>query len=796
MRMMKVSIKSLSFVSLLLSLTFLFPAVKTYAEEEKQMIVVYENKQGEEAVQESDAAVEKEYANLPVAAITADSGTIEELKEDPDIKYVEPDVKISVSDSGSTAIRAVKEAASPILEQWNLAPIQASQAWNEGLTGKGVKIAVIDSGIYPHEDLKIAGGYSAVNYTSSYKDDEGHGTHVAGIIGAKHNRYGTDGVAPDAQLYAVKALDSVGEGDLSDLLEGIDWAISNKMDIINMSMGTTYKSRALQDAVDKAYQKGILLVAASGNEGAGHPLDYPAAFDKVIAVSASDSKNKIASFSSVGSKVEISAPGADIISTYLGTYYAMMSGTSQATPHVSAMLALLKQQYPNETNDQLRTRLQRYSKDLGQKGRDNLFGYGLVQYQAERDKGYQQAMEAVQLAEKTKSHNNYDKAQKLVSDLSNNKDKQNLQKRLDKVKQALTLQEAKDVVAKAEKSIKKADIDAAQTAINKVTDNNEKKNLQNRLDKVKQALTLQETKDKLAQAEKSKKKADIDAAQSAINKVTDSTEKKNLQKRLDKVKQAITLQETKDKVAKAEKSKKKADIDAAQTAINKVTDSTEKKNLQKRLDKVKQAITLQEAKDKVSKAEKSRKKADIDAAQSAINKVTDKNEKNNLQKRLDKVKQALLVQEVKDKVSKAEKSKTKKNVDDAQKSVKKLANGKDKTDLQKRIDKVKQAQIKTANDLVKAAEKKINDSNIQKAQSAIKELQSGKDKDNLQKRLDKVKAKAAEAKKLDDAKSKVKKAEKDKTKKAKQSAQSAVDKLKSSNDKKKLQTRIKAIKVK
>lgn len=191
--MKKVSAKGLFLVALLFVMTFLFPAVKTYAEEEKQMIVVYENKQGEEAVQESKAAVEKEYDNLPVAAITADTETIEELEEDPDIKYVEPDVKISVSDNGNTSIRAVKEAASPILDQWNLAPIQASLAWDEGLTGKGIKIAVIDSGIYPHEDLKISGGYSAVSYASSYKDDERHGTHVAGIIGAKLNQYGTDG---------------------------------------------------------------------------------------------------------------------------------------------------------------------------------------------------------------------------------------------------------------------------------------------------------------------------------------------------------------------------------------------------------------------------------------------------------------------------------------------------------------------------------------------------------------------------------------------------------------------------
>ncbi|MFP7492784.1 S8 family serine peptidase [Terribacillus saccharophilus] len=743
--MMKVSIKSLFFVSLLLSLTFLFPAVKTHAEEEKQMIVVYKNEQGEEAVQESDAAVEVEYDNLPVAAITADPETIAELDENPDIKYMEPDSKVEISDDGDTAIRSVSQAASSILQQWNLSPIQAQRAWTEGWTGKGVKIAVIDSGIYPHRDLKIAGGYAAVDYTSSYKDDEGHGTHVAGIIGAKHDQYGVDGVAPDAQLYAVKALGSQGEGKLSDLLEGIDWAITNKMDIVNMSMGTERKSKALEDAVNRAYQKGILLVAASGNEGAGHPLDYPAAFDSVIAVSASNAKNGIASFSSVGNEVEFTAPGADIASTYLGSNYAMMSGTSQAAPHVAAMLAILKQQYPNETNGQLRAHLQQYTKDIGSKGRDNLFGYGLIQYQSEQTKQYQQALAAVELSEKTKVREDYDKAQKLTASLSNGQDRKTLQKRLDKVKQALTIQEAKDKVSKAEKS---------------------------------------------------KKKAEIDAAQGAVNKVTDTTEKKNLQKRLDKVKQALTIQEAKDKVSKAEKSKKKTDIDAAQGAVNKVTDTTEKKNLQKRLDKVKQALTIQEAKDKLSKAEKSKKKTDIDAAQGAVNKVTDTTEKKNLQKRLDKVKQSLLVKDAKDRVGKAEKSKTKKNVDDAQKYIKKLANGKDKTALQKRLDKVKQSQIKTANDLMKSAEKKVNDYNIKKAQNSIKELPSGRDKDKLQKRLDKVKTKAADTKKLNDAKSKVKKAEKDKKKKSKQSAQAAVNKLKSSNDKKSLQKRINAIKVK
>jgi Subtilase family len=369
--------RNVVFVSLLVGLTCLFPVNHSYAEEEKQVIVVYKNKQGEEAVQESDAAIEEQYEQLSAAAISADTETIDVLKEDPDIKYVELDSKISISTSD-----VVDKSKTPVLDQWNLASIQASAAWEDGLTGKGVKIAIMDSGIYSHQELHITGGYSAVDYTTSYEDDEGHGTHVAGIIGAEHDEHGTDGIAPDADLFAVKVLDDAGEGYLSDLLEGINWAISNNMDIINLSMGAADESDALEDAVQKAYQAGILLVAASGNEGAGHPLDYPAAYEAVIAVSATDSNDNIASFSSIGDKVEFAAPGADIQSTYLGSDYRVMSGTSQAAAHVSAMLALLKQQFPDDTNLQLRTRLQQYSKDLGREGRDALYGYGLIQFPA------------------------------------------------------------------------------------------------------------------------------------------------------------------------------------------------------------------------------------------------------------------------------------------------------------------------------------------------------------------------------------------------------------------------------
>lgn len=375
--MNKFYIKQSILALVLVGLVSQLPTEKVYAEEEKRMVVVYENEQGEKAVEASDAAIEEQYDHLSAAAIAADTATIDKLKNDPDIKYVEPDSKIKIAESND-----VQQEETVDLEQWNLAAIGAPAAWHDGLTGKGVKIAIMDSGIAAHEDLQVAGGISTVDYTESFEDDEGHGTHVAGIIGAKHDEQGTDGIAPDADLFAVKVLDDTGEGYLSDLLEGIDWAISNDMDIINLSMGTADESDALEEAMQKAYQAGILLVAASGNEGAGYPVDYPAAYDSVIAVSATDSENNIAAFASVGEKVEFSAPGANIKSTLPGSDYGIMSGTSQATSHVSALLAILKQQFPADTNEQLRVRLQQYTKDLGQEARDQLYGYGLIQYPA------------------------------------------------------------------------------------------------------------------------------------------------------------------------------------------------------------------------------------------------------------------------------------------------------------------------------------------------------------------------------------------------------------------------------
>ncbi|MEC1682076.1 S8 family peptidase [Bacillus mojavensis] len=633
-------------VSATLFFSFLALGPLAHAENSSQneIIVVYKNKDGKETVLDSDAEVEQQYKHLPAVALKADQKTVKEFKQDPDILYVENNVTFTAADNTDLKILSEDADTSDNFEQWNLEPIQVKQAWKEGLTGKNVKIAVIDSGISPHDDLSISGGYSAVSYTSSYKDDNGHGTHVAGIIGAKHNGYGIDGVAPEAQIYAVKALDQNGSGDLQGLLKGIDWSIANGMDIVNMSLGTSSDSQILHDAMDKAYEKGVLLVAASGNDGNGKPVNYPAAYSSVVAVSATDQHNQLAAFSTTGNEVEFSAPGTDITSTYLHQYYATGSGTSQATPHAAAMFALLKQRDPGNTNVQLRALMQKNSVDLGITGRDQQYGYGLIQYKAQQaDKAYAAAEQAVKKAEQTKAQGDIDKARKLVSQLADSNAKKALQKRLDKVQAYRNVKDAKDKVAKAEKYKTKQTVDTAQAAINKLPNGTDKKNLQKRLDQVKRYIASKQAKDKVAKAEKSKKKTDIESAQSAVSKLPASSEKTSLQKRLNKVK-SINVKTAQQSVAAAEKKSTDANAAKAQKAVNELQSGKDKTSLQKRLDKVKKKVAAAEAKKvetakaKVKKAEKDKTKKSKTAAQSAVNQLKASHEKTKLQKRLNAVK--------------------------------------------------------------------------------------------------------------------------------------------------------------
>ncbi len=249
-----------------------------------------------------------------------------------------------------------------------------------------MKIAVLDTGISNnHPDLTVSGGINLVGKSKNNKwsDDNGHGTHVAGIIAARNNSIGVVGVAPDAQLYAVKVLDAYGSGYISDIIEGIDWAVQNNMHVVSMSLGTSSYSQALNDTTINAYKAGILLVAAAGNSGDRNLFTddvlYPAKFDSVIAVSAIDYNNIAPGWSADGVKIELAAPGVDIYSTWLNGGYTNESGTSMAAPFVSGTAALIKSKNISMTTQEIRNTLAYNAIDLGDIGRDKTYGFGLVQ---------------------------------------------------------------------------------------------------------------------------------------------------------------------------------------------------------------------------------------------------------------------------------------------------------------------------------------------------------------------------------------------------------------------------------
>ena len=265
------------------------------------------------------------------------------------------------------------------LSQYSHEKTNVTEAWENNLKGKGINIAVLDTGISTHSDLNIAGGVSTVDYTNSYDDDHGHGTHVAGIIASKDNGIGTTGVASEADIYSVKVQDSTGKGDLMDIIEGIDWAIKNDMDMMNMSFGTDRHSATLKAKINEAVSKGMIVVASSGNTGDSKMM-YPANYDNVIAVGATDQNNNLASFSARGPALDIVAPGVEIASTHIDDKYAIGSGTSQAAPYVTGMLALYMEKYPNKSAKELTQMLYNHALDLGEIGKDPFYGYGLVQY--------------------------------------------------------------------------------------------------------------------------------------------------------------------------------------------------------------------------------------------------------------------------------------------------------------------------------------------------------------------------------------------------------------------------------
>lgn len=244
---------------------------------------------------------------------------------------------------------------------WGVNRIDADNVWGN-TTADNAKVAIIDTGIdLDHADIatNIKGGINTIQSWRSADDDNGHGTHVAGITAALNNTIGVVGVGPLIDLYAVKALDRRGSGYVSDIIEGIQWSINNDMDVINMSLGTTSNIQSFHDAVIAAKNAGITVVSAAGNSGPGeNTVIYPAKYPESIAVSSTNSSDGQPSWSSRGPEVDLAGPGNSIYSTYRGGGYRTLSGTSMATPHVAGAAAMVLATHPGFSPSQVQSHLQ------------------------------------------------------------------------------------------------------------------------------------------------------------------------------------------------------------------------------------------------------------------------------------------------------------------------------------------------------------------------------------------------------------------------------------------------------
>ena len=324
---------------------------------------------------------------LPTAcAVPAATGKrladqLDEWAKQPGVVWAEPNYIVRVEPRPEAFNEGIQPYAvnDPLAsQQYSLNQMSVPTAWATS-RGDGVLIAVIDTGVdFSHPDLagKIAGrGHDFINNDDDATDDHGHGTHVSGIAaGATNNNQGIAGVGFNARVLPVKVLGSNGSGDNVAVANGIRWATDQGVRVINMSLGSTAPTAAVQSAVDYAWSRGVVVVCAAGNAGSAAP-QYPAAYPNCISVSATDAADRLASFSSFGDTVDVAAPGVQILSTVRGGRYESWSGTSMATPNVAGVVALLWAAHPAWSNAQIRAALENNADNIGQA---TYFGHGRV----------------------------------------------------------------------------------------------------------------------------------------------------------------------------------------------------------------------------------------------------------------------------------------------------------------------------------------------------------------------------------------------------------------------------------
>ncbi|MBL1218708.1 MAG: subtilisin [Planctomycetes bacterium] len=325
------------------------------------------------------ATVSHVFTIVPVIAAEIDPAALNAVTLLPGVELIEWDGEFQAYDQ-------------ELDNTWGVKHIGGGYAHDFGYTGSGVKVAVLDTGIdYNHPELagKVMGGWDFQNNDPDPMDDHDHGTHVSGTIAAAWDSVGVVGVAPDAELYALKVLNQNGSGNFSTVIAALQWSIDNGMNVTNQSLGSfTNPGSAVQNAYDAAYDAGILHVAASGNFYGLFGVSWPARYESVIAVGAINKNNGVPLFVDTGPQMELAAPGVDVPSCKRGGGYIEFSGTSMASPHAAGVAALafasgvIDENEDGKINDDVRRRLAETAIDRGSLGRDNKYGYGIVNAQA------------------------------------------------------------------------------------------------------------------------------------------------------------------------------------------------------------------------------------------------------------------------------------------------------------------------------------------------------------------------------------------------------------------------------
>jgi len=327
---------------------------------------------------------------LPTVATTRGrpvEQVLAELRADPAVEYAEPSYRVQLLDDGAVAAVGVNDPM--IAGQYSLDRMRVRDAWSLSMGGSGV-VAVLDTGVQPdHPDLsgRVLPGYDFVNDDANAADDNGHGTWVAGIIAARPNDgYGIAGISWTDSILPVKIMNGSGTGSTSDLIAGIVWAADNGATVINMSVGGFPYSQSVQDAATYAWNKGVVLVGAAGNNNREETF-YPASLNNVISVSATQPQDEFSYWSSYGPAIDVSAPGSSVLTTNCiastcphsgwGSH-TYISGTSFATPNVAGVVALIRARNPSWTPQQVVDQLYATVDDLGYAGWDNRYGRGRV----------------------------------------------------------------------------------------------------------------------------------------------------------------------------------------------------------------------------------------------------------------------------------------------------------------------------------------------------------------------------------------------------------------------------------